>query len=281
MKPTLLLVCLGALAVADSVPVRYAEGRIHGFVVLRDQQDRILASGDLQQVTTAGRVNNELVLRFKDGSTHTETTVFSQQRTFRLLSYHLVQKGPAFPRPMDMVVNASGQVTLRYTDDDGKPKTVNDTLDAKPDLANGLVPTLIADIDPKAPKTVLSMVAPTTKPRLVKLEITPLGEDSFTVGGSGPRKATVYNVKVVIGGVAGVVAPIVGKQPPDTRVWVVGGKAPGFLKSEGPLFDGGPVWRIEMASPVWPKESTRQSGDRDRDNPQASRTAGSPAAGAR
>ena len=55
------------------------------------------------------------------------------------------------------------------------------------------------------------------------------------------------------GGVAGVVAPLVGKQPPDSHVWVLEGEAPAFVKSEGPLAMGGDSWRIELVSPVWPK----------------------------
>ena len=101
--------------------------------------------------------------------------------------------------------------------------------------------TLLGDIDPKAPKTVVSMLVATPKPRLVKLELSPFGEDSFSIGGSA-TKAMRYAVKVDLGGISGVIAPIIGKQPPDIHVWMVGGKAPGFLKSEGPLFQDGPVW---------------------------------------
>jgi hypothetical protein len=119
------------------------------------------------------------------------------------------------------------------------------------------VTTLLSDIDPKAPKTIVSFVAATPKARLVKLEISPLGEDSFSIGGS-VRKAMRYAIKVDIGGITGVVAQIIGKQPPDTHVWMVGGKTPGFLKSEGPLYEGGPIWRIELASPVWPKGDSGQ-----------------------
>jgi hypothetical protein len=84
----------------------------------------------------------------------------------------------------------------------------------------------------------------------VKLLISAEGEDSFSAGGSA-RKATRYVIKVDIGGVAGVVAPIVGKQPQDTHVWILGGDAPSFVKSEGPLYPGGPIWRIELTSPDW------------------------------
>jgi hypothetical protein len=243
---------------ADQVPVRHVEGRIHGFLVLRDLDGNILASGRLIQNAKGNSVTSELGFRFKDGSVHQETSVFSQRRIFRLLNYHLVQKGPSFKRAMEMSVNVSaGQITIKYTDDDGNEKTISEKRKLPADLANGIVPTLLCDIDPKVPKTILSMLVATPKPRIVKLEISPLGEDSFTAGGSA-EKATRYVVKVEIGGISGIIAPLIGKQPPDTHIWMVYGKAPGFLKSEGPLFQDGPVWRIELASPVWPKARSGQ-----------------------
>jgi len=242
-----------SLLAADQVPVRHTEGRLHGFLVLRGLDGNILASGDLLQSADGHRITNELSFHFRDGSMHSETTVFSQRRIFQLLTYHLVQKGRAFKRPTEMTIDAStGQVTVHFTDDSGKEKTITERLKLPADLANGLVTTLLGNIDPAAPKTTLSMLAATPKPRLVKLDISAAGEDSFLIGGSA-RKAMRYDIKVRIGGIGGVIAPIIGKQPPDTYVWMVEGKAPGFLKSEGPLFEGGPVWRIELASPAWPK----------------------------
>jgi hypothetical protein len=250
------LLPVGSLLAAD-VPVRYREGRIHGFLVLRDVNDQILASGTSMQHANGNRVTSELAFRFKDGSTYQETVVFSQTRTFRLLTYHLVQKGRAFKGDFEMsITTSSGQVAINYTDD-GQPKTITERLKVPTDLANGMVSTLLGDIGPTAPKTTLSMLVATPKPRLVKLEIAPAGEDSFTAGG-GPGKATRYSIKVDIGGISGLVAPLVGKQPPDTQVWMVGDKPPGFLKTEGPLFQDGPVWRIELASPVWPNANSGQ-----------------------
>jgi hypothetical protein len=241
---------------ADQIPVRHLEGRTHAFVVVRDLNGKALASGAFREDVQGSRVTSELALHFKDGSLHEETSVFSQRRTFQLLTYHLVQKGPAFKRPMDMSVNASsGQVAIQYTDDHGNERKITDRLKLPADLANGIVPILLSDIDPKAAKTTLSMLLAIPKPRLVKLEISPAGEESFTVGGSA-AKAIRYVVKIDLGGVAGIVAPIIGKQPPDTYVWMTEGKTPGFLKSEGPLFPDGPIWRIELASPVWPNAAS-------------------------
>jgi len=59
----------------------------------------------------------------------------------------------------------------------------------------------------------------------------------------------VYQMKVEIGGLTGFLAKLMGKQPPDTRIWVMQGEAPAFIKSEGPLYGGGPIWRIEMGDP--------------------------------
>jgi hypothetical protein len=137
---------------------------------------------------------------------------------------------------------------------------LTDRLDLPPDLANGMVLTLLKNMRPDASQMTVSMVASTPKPRLVKLAITSQGEEPFSIGNSS-RKATHYVVKVEIGGAAGLVAPLLGKQPPDTHVWVLGGEAPAFVKSEGPLFFGGPVWRIELASPVWRRVPAAGSKD--------------------
>jgi len=240
---------------AEPVPVRQKEGLIHGFLLLRASTGDLLATGDWTQVTAGDRVTSILAFRFKDGSVHEETAVFSQRRIFRLLTYHLVQKGTAFKRPTDMTLNVStGQVTVHYTDD-GKDKTVTEHLTLPADVANGIVSTLMHDLDPKSPRTELSMVVSTPKPRLVKLIISPEGDDTFSIGGA-THKATRYVVKIELGGITGIVAPIVGKQPPDTRVWMLGGSTPAFLKSEGPLCDECPIWRIELAVPVWPKSET-------------------------
>ena len=57
------------------VAVRYAEGLVHGFLVLRTLAGDTLADGDLIQVASGDRVTSRLVFRFKDGSVHDETAV--------------------------------------------------------------------------------------------------------------------------------------------------------------------------------------------------------------
>ena len=73
--------------------------------------------------------------------------------------------------------------------------------------------TLLKNIGPGPSPAVVSFLAATPKPRLVKLKIAAAGSDPFSIAGSG-RAATHYVVKVELGGVAGIVAPLIGKQPP-------------------------------------------------------------------
>lgn len=249
---------------ADPVTVRFAQGLVHGFLALQTLDGQNIADGELTQIARGERITGRLIFHFKDGSLYDETFVFTQRGVFRLISEHLIQKGPSFKHPTDLSVNvATGQVAVRYTDDDGKEKVINDQMKLPPDLANGMVPILLANYPANAPQMTVSILAATPKPRLVKLVISPAGEDPFSVGAAS-HKATRYVVKFDLGGVAGVVAPIIGKQPPDTSVWVFGGDAPVFLKSEGPMFEDGPIWRITPVSATWPhsaaapaKESSR------------------------
>ena len=247
----------GALELsAANVSVRYKEGVTHGFLVLMTLDGERIADGDLMQVAHGNEVTTRLVYHFQDGSVQDEATVFSQRNNFRLISDHLIQKGPAFAHPSDVLIEtSSGKVTVRTTDDKGKEKVEEERMKLPPDLANGLVPTLLKNIAPGAPPLQLSMVVATPKPRIVKLSISSAGKDPFSLAGSG-REAFHYVIKVDIGGVAGLIAPLLGKQPPDSHVWILGGEAPTFVKSETLSYMGGPMWRTELLSPTWPKSST-------------------------
>ena len=98
MIVTLILGCAQPELRAEPIPVRYAEGLIHGFLILRAVDGRAVADGDLVQVASGGRVTTRLTFRFHDGSVHDETAIYTQQGRFRLVNYRLLQRGPAFPR---------------------------------------------------------------------------------------------------------------------------------------------------------------------------------------
>ena len=125
-------------------------------------------------------------------------------------------------------------------------------MDLPPDLANGLIITLLKNVRRDALPPSVSLVAATPKPRLVKVTLAVAGTEPFSVAGSA-RKATHYVLKIDIGGIAGLVAPQVGKQPPDSHVWILDGEAPAFVRSQAATFMGGPVWQTDLVSPVWPR----------------------------
>lgn len=254
-----LLVCGLQLDVAaDAVPVRHILGTEHGFLVERAEDGQIVATGDNVQVAHGDQVTSRTTFTFKDGSVDDETTVFSQRRNFRLISDHHIQKGRFFPHPMDLMIDArSGQVTVRTTGKDGTEEVHTQHMNLPPDLANGMVSQLIGNLKAGAQTTTVSMLVTTPKPRIVKLAISSLGAENFSIAGA-TRKALHFEIKIEIGGVEGLVAPMVGKAPPNIEVWETGGEAPTFLRETGQTFEDGPVMTIELASPEWPNAKANE-----------------------
>jgi hypothetical protein len=234
---------------SQELKLRYRTGSEHGFVILRDAAGAILASGELTQVAAKGRITLHVVLHFRDGSIDDETTLYSQGKTIRLISDRHIQSGKSFPHPCDVMIDVpSQQVSVRDLSNNTEGAKA-EHMDLPPDLANGLLMPLIQNMQANTPIEV-SYIGLSPKPRLVKLAIAKGGEDHFTVGGR-PYKAAKYDVKVHIGGVAGVVAPMIGKQPPDTHVWVTEGRVPAVVRLDSALYTEGPIWSVQFASPVW------------------------------
>lgn len=232
--------------------VRQTEGEVHGFLLLSTLEGATIADGDSTQVTHGDEVTTRLSFHFRDGSFQEETAVFTQRGHFHLVSNHLVQKGPVFRRPMDVSINGStGVVTVRYRDEKGKDKTEVAGLVLPPDLSNGMVSIMLKNLPPGTQSATLSMVVATPKPLLIKLAISAAGADSFSVGQSSYRAAR-YAIRVEIGGVRGVLAHLLRKQPLDTLVWLLEGSCPTYLKSQGQSFEGGPIWQTRSVSPGWP-----------------------------
>lgn len=229
------------LAHADPVLVRYPQGSSHGYLALRTLDGKLVATGEEVQSVHGDRVTSRLTFHFPDGSLDDDLTVFTQKRVFRLISDHHVQRGPTFPKPIDFLIDGvTGQVTARTEDG----KVIEKHFDLPADISNGLPPNLLLCILPSVAETKISYMIPSDKPRLIHLAIRPTDNASFTVGWLR-RKATDYTIHVELGGIAGVIAPMLGKEPPDYHIWVQSGAPPAFIREEGPLYEGGPIWRIE------------------------------------
>ncbi len=233
----------------QGVIVRYPEGSLAGFVVLRNDQGATLAAGEFTQIPRGSRIKSRMVFHFRDGSLDDETTVYSQESTFRLISDRHVQRGRSFPDPCDITIDVrSQQMSIRDLSKGGAVKTEH--VDLPPDLSNGLLFNLIKNLAPNGPKVEVSYLTLSTKPRLVKLALTMEKEDQFMIAGR-PFKAAVWDVKAELGGLTGIVAHMIGEQPPDSHVWITEGAAPTIVRVDTALYVGGPVWSIQLVSPVW------------------------------
>jgi len=239
-------------APAEPVHVRHPEGTLHGFLSLTTEQGQVLANGDLIEIVRGDRVTSRLTFHFKDGSLDEETTVFTQRGVFRLISDHHIQHGPYFPTQLDMNIDvAKGTVVTRSKGKDGKEQVSTDNMKLPPDLYNGLVTPVVKNLQTDAPETKVSMIVATPKPRIVTLAMSPLGPAPFSVDGF-ERKALQYEIKIELGGVVGLIAPVLGKAPPNIYMWIEGGEVPVFLRETGPLFEGGAVLTISLVGPGWP-----------------------------
>jgi hypothetical protein len=248
------LLTLTTLAFADPIPVKHAQGTVHGFLTIHSGGGLTIGYGEFTQTTEGDRVTGHLVLHFRDGSLDDETQVFTEHGTFQFVSDHHIQHGPFFPVQSEIAIDAGGNVTLHSTDKKGKSQDTNTHMDLGPDIANGMIGTILANIASDGPEFKLGMVVPSQgKPRLIHFAISPAGQERFSVTGS-PRKATVFRLHPVIGGIEGVLAPIVNKQPPDTMIWVLEGDAPLFVREVGQLSEDGPVVSIEFAGASFPHQ---------------------------
>jgi hypothetical protein len=249
---TIVSLLAASILRADDVLVRHHQGALRGFLILRTTDGAMIADGEASQEASGGRVTAKTQFHFKDGSTYEETAIFSQSKSFRLQTYHLIQRGPSFPNPVEVFIDCvRGQVEVHSQDDKGGNKVIKQHMDLPGDLGNGILFTLFENVQSGTPKASVSLLATTPKPRIVQVNITPTGtKDSFWIGNS-KYDATRYVLKIDIGGVAGKVAPLVGKQPPDSEVWILDGSPPLVVKFKGQLFDGGPVWQMELTAPAW------------------------------
>jgi hypothetical protein len=233
----------------QALKLRYKVGFEHGFIILRDPAGALIASGEITQVAHKHQITARVVFHFSDGSIDDETTVYSQAETIRLISDRHIQRGKSFPDPCDVMIDVPRQQVSVRDLSKSTDEVKTEPMDLPPDLSNGVLFNLIQNMKADTPIEV-PYVALSPKPRMVKLAIAKSGEDRFTVAGRS-YMAVKYDVKVHLGGVAGVVAPMIGKQPPDSHVWVTESKVPAIVRVDSALYADGPIWSAQLASPVW------------------------------
>ena len=245
-----LLLAPGSLE-AGSVPVRFTDGVLHGFLVLRTSDGAVIASGDLLQVAKGGQVESRMIFRFKDGSLSEESVVYTQQRVFALQSYRSVQRGPAFPADMEISLERSGKYRVKTKIHKNQREEVLDgRLELPPDVYNGMIINVVQNL-PKGVAETVHFVAFTPKPRLIQLQLIPEGERKVQIG-EVTKSATHYVFKPQLGTWLKLAATVLGRVPPDYHAWILTEEIPAFLRADGPFYMGGPNWRIELTGPRWP-----------------------------
>ncbi|HSD50902.1 MAG TPA: hypothetical protein VLG48_05785 [Candidatus Methylomirabilis sp.] len=228
---------------AEPVLVRFTEGVSRGFLTLRSANGEKLADGELLQMLRPSGLESRLVFRFTDGSLHDETVLYSQRRIFALLHYRLIQRGASFPLALDVSFDRKrGRYEVRSQNGTGPEKTLSGQLSLPPDVYNGMTSTLLKNLRFGASETV-HLVAFTPEPRLVKVHLTPVGEEAVRVG-DAYLMATRYQVKTDLKGFVGFLTSLLGMELPVLHYWIARGEVPAFVKFEGPFFMDGPIWRV-------------------------------------
>lgn len=251
----LLTVVFAGWSSAEGAPVRVRvpEGPARGFLVLRTLGGAELAHGELRQTDRGSVIDSRLTLHFQDGSVWDERVAFSQRDVFRLERYRLRQQGPSLPTQLVAFDRESGRYSAVTQEKKGETEqAASGPLEMPDDLYNGLALTLLRNAVGPADLTVHTVVF-TPTPRLLTTVLHREGEEAVPVAGE-TMPVIRYLMKLELGGLAGLVAPLIGKAPPELRFWLVAGEMPVFAKFEGAMFLNGPVWRLEQTVPHWPSE---------------------------
>lgn len=257
-----IAVLTSSSADATSIPVRFPEGIAHGFLLVRSLTGEVIGQGEMTQVVKAGdQVESHLVFTFKDGSLHDEKVIFSQQRVFKMLRYHLVQRGPSFPDQIEVSIDRS---TAEYKvrskgGEDGKEEVLAGTFTLPQDVYNGIFVTMLLNL-PKGASETVTFLAFTPAPEIIKLDLNLVGEHSVRIGDLS-RKAVQYVFKPDIGTIREFLGKATGRLPAHFHYdcWILDDEVPSFVQFKGPLQLMGPVVRIELVSPRLSPVSEKQN----------------------
>jgi hypothetical protein len=242
----LCVMTLCIAAAAESISVRHIQGPMHRLMIARSETGKIIASGEFSQVVQGDEVTMRLTYKFLDGSLDDETTTYKQHGTFRLVRNHHIQKGPFFAKPVDFTVEAaSGIATSRTADKNGKIHVESEHMELPDDLANGFVGTLLLNVPQNTAPFRVGILTPVGSGRLIRILISPEGEQPFHTTGQ-TLKATVFRIHPELGGIVGVIAPLIGLLPKDVMVWVLEGQEPAVVRIVGQLGGYGPVVSSEL-----------------------------------
>ena len=238
---------------AAPIPVRFAEGVAHGFMVLRDLDGKVLAQGEMLQVPRNGEIDKRMVFRFKDGSVFDERVTYTERGVYALKSYSLSKTGPAFEADTEIsMTTATGAYRVTTKDRKGGGlKLLEGKVELPADVYNGMLLTVAKDLR-KGAREIIHYVAFTPEPKLIEIDLAPAGEQKIMVG-ELTKTAVHYLMKPRLGVWLKLFATLFGRVPDDLHAWILADEVPAFVAFEGSLTTTEPVWRIELVSPRRPE----------------------------
>jgi hypothetical protein len=238
---------------AEQITVKHVQLPMHRFMVARSEAGQIIANVEFSQAVQSDQVTMDVIYRFIDGSIDDEETTYTQKGSFRLVRNHHVQKGPFFTKSVDFTVEAAtGIVTSRTIEKNGKMHVESKHINLPDDLANGFVGTLLLNVPHNTAPFRVGMLAPAGGGRLIRLLISPEEEQTVQLSGRS-LKATVFRVHPELGGIVSVIARLLGIQPKDVMVWVLEGEEPAVAVVVGQLGGSGPVVSADLVGTSFDK----------------------------
>jgi hypothetical protein len=231
---------------AWGVPLRWPEGTLRGFPVVRDASGQQIAEGTLTQWIEDGKLHVTGTYAFKDGRVVEEQTVLSQHPELAQLRWSWEErKGGEVQRSYSIDFTTGHAVAHKRGED-----VREDHLDDAKQLGRAFagvgfmyaVKNLVADLE-KGGEVELTAVAFTPKPRTVKVSVRRDQEDPLTMGGRtlGAERFVIHP-EIPLAFIAKLFV-----KAPDQYLWFYKPSPPAFLRADIPLAEpSDPIIRIEL-----------------------------------
>jgi len=250
----LAVVAMCAALPAQAVPLRWPEGTLRGFPVVRDASGRQIANGTLTQWIEDGKLHVTGTYDFEDGRVVEEQTVLQQHPELAQLRWSWEErKGTEVLRSysIDFI---TGHAVVHKRGEDDREDQLDDA--RKPGHAFAgvgfmyAVKNLIPDLE-KGGEIELTAVAFTPKPRTVTVSVRRDQEGSLAMGGRtlGAERFVVHP-QIPLAFIAKLFV-----KAPDQYLWFYRPSPPAFLRADIPLAEpSDPIIRIEVIAGPRPSE---------------------------
>jgi len=231
---------------AWGVPLRWPEGTLRGFPVVRDASGQQIAEGTLTQWIEDGKLHVMGTYAFKDGREVEEQTVLSQHPELAQLRWSWEERKGGEVQRSYSIDFTTGHAVVHKRGEDVR----EDHLDDAKQLGRAFagvgfmyaVKNLVADLE-KGGEVELTAVAFTPKPRTVKVSVRRDQEDPLTMGGRtlGAERFVIHP-EIPLAFIAKLFV-----KAPDQYLWFYKPSPPAFLRADIPLAEpSDPIIRIEL-----------------------------------